>query len=183
MPITAATAAGDLADNKQGVTNVVAIADLKLDVSDPSGPIAVGQEAVYEIRVTNRGASAAEEVNVVGLFSAGLEPETGEGAPYTVSDGRVAFRTINKLPAGQDIVLQIRAKATEAGHPRVPRRSALPRPGDQARRRRDDAVLRGRSLARQAGRRHHGRGRLQVTKLPHTSAGGRTQSSPTAVDC
>jgi uncharacterized repeat protein (TIGR01451 family) len=115
IAVTAATAAGDLSDIKQGVTNVVAIADLKLDVSDPSGPIAVGQEAVYEIRVTNRGASAAEEVNVVGLFSAGLEPETGEGAPYTVSDGRVAFRTINKLPAGQDIVLQIRAKATEAG--------------------------------------------------------------------
>ena len=92
IAIDAATAAGDLTDHKQGVTNVVAIADLKLDVSDPSGPVAVGQEAIYEIRVTNRGASAAEDVNVVGLFSAGLEPETGEGAPYTVSDGRVAFR-------------------------------------------------------------------------------------------
>ncbi len=115
VAISAATAAGDLVDNKVGTTNVVALADLKLDVSDPPGPVAVGQEAVYEIRVTNRGASAAEEVNVVGLFSAGLEPETGEGAPYTVSDGRVAFRTINKLPAGQDIVLQIRAKATEPG--------------------------------------------------------------------
>ncbi|MGD9632780.1 MAG: hypothetical protein AB7U97_05835 [Pirellulales bacterium] len=115
LAVNAATTAGDLTDSKQGVTNVVALADLKLDVSDPPGPVAVGQEAVYEIRVTNRGASAAEEVNVVGLFSNGLEPETGEGAPYTVSDGRVAFRTINKLPAGQDIVLQIRAKATEAG--------------------------------------------------------------------
>ncbi len=115
IAVNAATAAGDLTDSKQGVTNVVAIADLKLDVSDPSGPIAVGQEAIYEIRVTNRGASTAEDVNVVGLFSAGLDPETGEGAPYTVSDGRVAFRTIAKLPAGQDIVLQIRAKATEAG--------------------------------------------------------------------
>lgn len=115
LAVNAATSAGDLTDSKQGVTNVVALADLKLDVSDPPGPVAVGQEAVYEIRVTNRGASAAEEVNVVGLFSNGLEPERGEGAPYTVSDGRVAFRTINKLPAGQDIVLQIRAKATEPG--------------------------------------------------------------------
>lgn len=115
LSVNAATSVGDLADSKVGVTNVVALADLKLDVSDPPGPVAVGQEAVYEIRVTNRGASAAEEVNVVGLFSNGLEPETGEGAPYTVSDGRVAFRTINKLPAGQDIVLQIRAKATQPG--------------------------------------------------------------------
>jgi uncharacterized repeat protein (TIGR01451 family) len=115
LSVTAATAAGDLSDSRLGVTNVVALADLKLDVSDPSGPIAVGAEAVYEIRITNRGASAAEDVNVLGLFSAGLEPETVEGAPYTVSDGRVAFRTINKLPAGQDIVLSIRAKATEPG--------------------------------------------------------------------
>lgn len=115
ITIHAATASGDLADNKLGVTNVVALADLKLDVTDPTGPIAVGAEAIYEIRITNRGASAAEDVNVAGLFSAGLEPEAGEGAPYTVSDGRVAFRTISKLPAGQDIVLSIRAKASEPG--------------------------------------------------------------------
>ena len=141
--VTAATAAGDLADSKLGVTNVVALADLKLDVSDPSGPVAVGQEAVYEIRVTNRGASAAEEVNVVGLFSAGLEPETGEGAPYTVSDGRVAFRTINKLPAGPGHRAADSRQGHGAGHARVPGRSALPRSGDQARGRGDDAVLPG----------------------------------------
>jgi uncharacterized repeat protein (TIGR01451 family) len=115
LSITAATAAGNLTDSKFGVTKVVALADLKLDVSDPAGPVAVGDEAIYEIRVTNRGASAAADVNVVGLFSAGLEPEAIDGAPYTVSDGRVSFHTINKLPAGQNVVLEIRAKATEAG--------------------------------------------------------------------
>jgi uncharacterized repeat protein (TIGR01451 family) len=115
LSITAATAAGSLTDSKFGVTKVVALADLKLDVSDPAGPVAVGDEAIYEIRVTNRGASAAADVNVVGLFSAGLEPEAIDGAPYTVSDGRVSFHTINKLPAGQNVVLEIRAKATEAG--------------------------------------------------------------------
>jgi uncharacterized repeat protein (TIGR01451 family) len=115
LTITAATAAGDLTDSKFGITKVVALADLKLDVGDPAGPVAVGEDAVYEIRVTNRGASAAEDVNVVGLFSAGLEPQAIDGAPYTVSDGRVSFRTISKLPAGQNVVLEIRAKASEAG--------------------------------------------------------------------
>jgi uncharacterized repeat protein (TIGR01451 family) len=115
IAVSAATSTGELTDNKSGTTNVIALADLKLDVTDPSGPVAVGDEAVYEIRVTNRGASAAEDVNVVGLFSAGLEPDMIDGAPYTVSDGRVAFRTIKKLPAGQEVQLQIRARATEAG--------------------------------------------------------------------
>jgi uncharacterized repeat protein (TIGR01451 family) len=115
LRVTAATGAGDLSDSQLALTKVVALADLTLNVGDPPGPVLVGDEALYEIRVANRGASAAEDVNVVGLFSAGLEPETIEGAPYTAADGRVAFRTIRKLPAGQSVVLQIRARASTAG--------------------------------------------------------------------
>ena len=37
-------------------------------------------EAVYEIHVKNRGASAAKDVNVVALFSDGIEPDQAEGA-------------------------------------------------------------------------------------------------------
>ena len=48
-------AAGDLNDMADMVTNVEALADLKLDVSEPAGPIAVGDEMVYELRVRNRG--------------------------------------------------------------------------------------------------------------------------------
>ena len=115
MKIAAATSAGDLTANKVAETNVIAIADLKLDVTDPSGPVAVGNQAVYEIHVHNRGASAAKDVNVVALFSDGIEPEQADGAMYTVSDGRVSFRTIDELPAGKDIVLRIRAHALQPG--------------------------------------------------------------------
>jgi uncharacterized repeat protein (TIGR01451 family) len=89
LKISAATASGNLTDTKTASTNVVALADLKLDVSDPNGPVAVGSPAVYEIHIKNRGANAAKEVNVVGLFSDGIEPEQAEGAMYTVADGRV----------------------------------------------------------------------------------------------
>jgi uncharacterized repeat protein (TIGR01451 family) len=115
LRISAATVGGDLTDSKSAETNVVALADLKLEVTDPSGPVAVGEEAVYEIRVQNRGASSAKDINVVALFSAGVEPDKIEGAMYSVSDGRVSFRAIEELPAGRQITLQIRARAIQPG--------------------------------------------------------------------
>jgi uncharacterized repeat protein (TIGR01451 family) len=115
IKMAAASATAELVANKVGETNVIAIADLKLDVSDPSGPVAVGSPALYEIHVHNRGASAAKDINVVALFSEGIEPEQAEGGTYTVSDGRVSFRTIEELAAGRDVVLRVRAHALQPG--------------------------------------------------------------------
>jgi uncharacterized repeat protein (TIGR01451 family) len=115
IKITAATASGNLSDTKMAATNVVALADLKLDVLDPSGPVAIGSPAVYEIHIKNRGANSAKDVNVVGMFSDGIEPEQAEGAMYTVADGRVSFKTIEDLPPGRDAVLRIRAHGVQAG--------------------------------------------------------------------
>jgi uncharacterized repeat protein (TIGR01451 family) len=115
LKVAAATAAGDLTDNKVATTNVVALADLKLDVSDPPGPIPVGQEATYEIHVVNRGNNAAQDVGVVALFSDGLEPEAVEGGQYTVADGRVSFRAVDKIAAGQTISLRVHARAMKPG--------------------------------------------------------------------
>jgi hypothetical protein len=113
--ISAATAGGDLTDNKIAETNVEAIADLKLSVSDPSGPVAVGTPALYEIHVENRGANTAHNINVVALFSEGIEPDQAEGGTYSVADGRVSFRAIEELPAGRDVTLRIRARALQPG--------------------------------------------------------------------
>lgn len=115
LQVAATTAAGDLSDSKLAETNIVALADLKLEVSDPSGPVAVGEEAIYEIRVQNRGANTAREINVAALFSAGIEPDQVEGGAYDVVDGRVSFRTIDELPVGRQVVLRIRAHAVEPG--------------------------------------------------------------------
>jgi hypothetical protein len=84
-------------------------------VSDPTGPVPVGDDAVYEIHVLNRGNCAAQDVNVVALFSDGLEPEAVDGSQYTVSDGRVSFRNIDKIPAGQNVTLRIHARAMKPG--------------------------------------------------------------------
>jgi uncharacterized repeat protein (TIGR01451 family) len=115
---TAAASSGELSDSTLCQTNVVALADLKLEVSDPSGPVAVGEPAVYELRVLNRGATAAKAVNIVAFFSNGLEPEQAEGGMYDVDeeDGRVTFRPIDELQAGREIVLRIRARASAGGN-------------------------------------------------------------------
>jgi uncharacterized repeat protein (TIGR01451 family) len=84
-------------------------------VSDPQGVLPVGQTAQYEIRVQNRGLTAARGVNVVAMFSAGIEPVHVEGGQHEIRDGRVAFRTIDALPAGAEVVLTIHAKASEPG--------------------------------------------------------------------
>ena len=115
MQLMAQTVAGELQEEKTIETKVIALADLKLEVNDPQGPVPVGESAIYEIRVTNRGTNHAQGVNIVGLFSEGIDPVSVEGAQYSIRDGRVSFRTIKSLPAGHDIVLRILAKATQPG--------------------------------------------------------------------
>jgi hypothetical protein len=113
LKISAANAAGDITTSIVAETTVEALADLKLTVSDPSGPVAVGSQALYEIHVENRGADTARDVNIVALFSEGIEPDPSDS--YTVSDGRVSFSTIRELPAGGDVKLRVRARALQAG--------------------------------------------------------------------
>jgi uncharacterized repeat protein (TIGR01451 family) len=72
--ISAAASSGNLTASKVAETNIIALADLKLQVGDPNGPVAVGEPAVYEIRVNNRGADTAKDVNIVALFSEESSP-------------------------------------------------------------------------------------------------------------
>lgn len=113
--VSAQTVSGDLKSSKEIETKVIAIADLKLTVSDPKGPVPVGETAIYEIRIRNRGSIDAQNVGVVGLFSAGIDPNAVEGAQFSVRDGRVSIHPINTLPAGEELVLKIRAVATQPG--------------------------------------------------------------------
>lgn len=113
--VIAETKAGDLRAEQLVETNVIGIADLKLSVTDPQGPVPVGETAVYEIKIRNRGTTDAQNVGVVGLFSAGIDPNAVEGAQFSVRDGRVSIHPIKSLPAGQEVVLKIRAVASQPG--------------------------------------------------------------------
>ncbi len=97
------------------MTEVITLADLKLDIQDPKGPVATGEEIEYQIRVTNRGSNTANAVKIVGLFSSGIEPHHTVGATSSITDGRVEFETIDSIPAGAERTLTIRARAHDAG--------------------------------------------------------------------
>jgi hypothetical protein len=71
--------------------------------------------AVYEVRIKNRGQSAAHGVNVVAMFSEGIDPSHVEGGQHTIRDGRVSFRAIDNLAAGGETVFKIHAKASQSG--------------------------------------------------------------------
>jgi hypothetical protein len=78
--------------------------------------VAVGEEAMYEVHVHNRGTKEAEGVQVFIYFSRGIEPTAAEGAPNRLGPGQVLFQPITSLAAGAEVVLKVRARADVAGN-------------------------------------------------------------------
>jgi len=111
-----AAADDDLVASAEATVQVDAVANLTMDVKDPTGPVPVGDEAVYEVRVRNRGTKEAQNVEVVAFFSRGVEPTAAEGAPNRLAAGQVAFQPIASLAPGEEAVLKIRARAEVAGN-------------------------------------------------------------------
>lgn len=113
--VTARTLDGSVHDSTSVRTEVVALADLKLEVNDPRGARPIGEPVLYEIRVKNRGTTDARGIAIVGLFSEGIDPVSVEGAQNSVREGRVTFQPVKSLPAGGEVLLRIRAVASQVG--------------------------------------------------------------------
>jgi uncharacterized repeat protein (TIGR01451 family) len=107
--------AGDLEGSGSFVTKVEALADLKLTVNDPQGPVAVGQDAVFEIHISNRGTKAATKINVIAQFSPGIEPIEAKGSQAEIVPGQVLFNPIPRIDPGQEVTLIVRARADSQG--------------------------------------------------------------------
>lgn len=106
----------DLNAAKSVMTFVEALADLQLYVLDPRGATAVGDDATYEVRIQNRGTKAAEVVQVIGYFSEGIEPIAIRGVKGEVGTGQVVLDPIPSIGPGQEIVVQITARADRPGN-------------------------------------------------------------------
>jgi len=111
-----ATAEDDLIASAVAITQVESVANLALDVKDPGGPVPVGEEATYEIRVRNRGTKDAEGVEVIAYFSRGIEPTGAEGVANRLGQGQVVFTPISTLAPGAEITLKIHARADVPGN-------------------------------------------------------------------
>ncbi|MCA9119055.1 MAG: hypothetical protein H6822_17210 [Planctomycetaceae bacterium] len=109
---------GGLEKSASFTTRVEALADLKLTVSDPRGPTAIGADAIYEVHIVNRGTKAAERIKVVAQFSEGVEPIEANGGAADIVPGQVLFHPISRIEPGDELVLKIVAKADKAGNHR-----------------------------------------------------------------
>ncbi len=100
----------------ESLTRVESMADLRLDVKDPEGPVPVGSDALYELRINNRGTRAAENVEILAYFSTGVEPISAEGQTYHISPGQVVFSPIGAIPPAAEVVIKVKARAEAAGN-------------------------------------------------------------------
>ena len=99
----------------QTETTVEAVADLKLVVNDPDGPVPTAENAVYELQVLNRGSQAARQVKIVVQFGEGIEPVSFEGCEARIVPGQVVCHPLAQLGAGEQVTLRVKAQAKQAG--------------------------------------------------------------------
>lgn len=111
-----ATAEGGLQAESAFTTTVQAMPNLVLRVEDPGRPTPLGQEGMYQIFVENKGSKAANQVQIVGFFSEGIEPIAAEGLPHKILAGQVIFETVDRMEPGQKLVLRVRARAEKTGN-------------------------------------------------------------------
>lgn len=113
--VAQAQAEGDLSASAEAVTQVEAIAELKLVVNDPPGAQPVGQDVVYEVVITNRGSRAAKQVEVLAQFSDGIEPTAAAGAAAELVTGQAIFKPLSQIAPGQSLTLKVTARADQPG--------------------------------------------------------------------
>jgi uncharacterized repeat protein (TIGR01451 family) len=111
-----ATADSDLTATTTTVTLVDSVANLVMDVKSPEGPVPVGEETTYEVRLRNRGTKAAEGVEVFVYTSNGIEPTCAEGGASQLGAGEVVFSPIASLAPGAETILKVRVRADMGGN-------------------------------------------------------------------
>jgi hypothetical protein len=114
--VVSSDGADNLKADGDAIVQIDAIADLALEVTDPSGPVAVGTETSYQLKVENRGSKAADNVEIVAYFSHGIEPLGAEGGNHRVGPGQVVFDSIPSIAAGESKTFTVKARAESTGN-------------------------------------------------------------------
>ncbi len=105
-----------LSSRHEMITRVESVADLKLLVNDPTGPIPVGQDVEYEFTLNNRGTKEARGVKVTVSFGSGIQPVAVEGGKGTIQGDVVQLNAIPAVNAGQEITVKVKARGRSEGN-------------------------------------------------------------------
>lgn len=110
--------AGKISASQTAVTEVKAVANLGLSISDPQGPVPVGQKIVYAIKLQNRGATSARDLDLTVELAEDVKITRVMGLPATTGQSRVVFQKIHHLGPGETLEVQLEAEAAAQGNHR-----------------------------------------------------------------
>ena len=95
--------------------SVEGFAELSFAISNAGGPIEVGAETNYEIRVTNSGSKPDSNIRVQVQLPPGLELVSSEGEAGTDGRGLVAFQPRAQLAPGDELKYGLRVRGISPG--------------------------------------------------------------------
>jgi uncharacterized repeat protein (TIGR01451 family) len=114
------TAKQGLADEHEETVSIAGLAAINFQLSDVNDPIEAGGQTNYEIRVTNQGSKAANNVRVVALLPREMKAISAEGpVRYTIEGGRVVFEPLKQLAPKADTSYTIKVQALQPGDLRL----------------------------------------------------------------
>ncbi|MCA9085535.1 MAG: DUF11 domain-containing protein [Planctomycetaceae bacterium] len=106
-------------------TEVTGNANLELKIAANHQQVKAGEETVFEIRISNTGASTAENVGVSCELPSGLELLQVSGpSEYVADSGVMVFRSMPTLAPGKSAIFAIRTRCVRSGNHRVRARVA-----------------------------------------------------------
>jgi len=94
-------------------------AALLVEVIDTQDPLLSNEETVYEIRVTNQGSAADNNILVKASFSGEVVPTDISVGQGKIDGNSIVFDTIPVLDAKNQVVFQVKAKAAKVGDARL----------------------------------------------------------------
>jgi uncharacterized membrane protein len=100
-------------------TRVDGTASLVLEIVDLDDPVEVGAETAYEIRVSNEGTKAAQDVSIGCELPLGVQLLNAKGPAEHVADGSLlVFKPIPSLEPGKTALYRVQVKGTVEGQQR-----------------------------------------------------------------
>ncbi len=105
---------GVVAKNERRMT-VEGFAELSFAITNPGGPIELGSETSYEIRVNNTGSMPDSNVRVQLQLPPGLELVSTDGDAGTDGRGLVAFQPKSQLAQGTELAYRVRVRGVAPG--------------------------------------------------------------------
>lgn len=114
------TGQNDLATEVSQDITIDGLPALAYEVRSLTDPVEVGKEALYEVRISNRGTKASTNINMSILIPAEMKIISSEGpTAYRENDKGVTFARLNSLDPKQEAVYRISATCSKPGDHRI----------------------------------------------------------------